>query len=812
MNAGKKIASNVASAYYGRAIYDAVSKGKEDVIRHLLSIGTSVTTNNGYYDGILARAVSNGDFAIVKLLVEAKADLESTHCGHYNPTALQISVEKKRLDIAEYLIAAGANVNAGKGGRTKSALHTACLLGEITFVKVLLEAGADVDVVSYEGQTVLQAAEQGGNEDVLALLKMKQEQQAIAVAKSIESTWEVVEKPLVAEGASLCTICEEKLFHFFLPSEISFGRGETWHPSLTSLKASVEAGCVFCTFFRKQLGSKELKIPQSSPVPLVMAYNSSFGEMDIELPDLCMQSQITEPFPTDVERPREAIARFYYTIEPFEGKRKSLTGSTSSTETFNQIHSWINNCTDQHKGCKNLQLDFLPPRLLDLEPSSHKDHVELVSTAALSSGGIKYMTLSHCHHDILKAMIPRESMLALYDLDSAPIAIPDLPPLFIDAIRVAKNLNVRYLWIDILCATQDPQKSRTEVPNLIDQIFGNSCCTIAAASSQYLDAECGLFYTIPTDGLSAEFVVTSKGGERKKIQVIKTQPGWMWKYKDSSLGKDILGLLERELSPRFSGLEDGNVYDLWHKAVAEFTVRSTRNDKALLPALSCLAKVMRSKFEGRYIAGLWEKDFMRSLAWCHASNNKNLAKRYPRYIAPSWSWASVNGPTDFSIIRSHGSSSLRPYDFEPEPGSIKITKCNITLSDPTNEFTLPTAAELHVHTPLIHGIFGYDASWNNHGQIIHLTDAAGVKSYGELFLDVPDERDKMGLKVVSVVYLFGKKCASYRQGHTEGPYGKEGCCGVGLAIVPVREEERENGRSVYRRVGVVEGVPVSNFV
>ncbi|KAH6664577.1 ankyrin repeat-containing domain protein [Halenospora varia] len=659
MDAGHKATSKITLAYCGRAIYDAVSKDKEDVARHLLSIGTPVTTNNGYYDGILERAVSSGNFAIVKLLVEAKADLESTHCGRWNPTALQVSVGRKRLDMAEYLIAAGANVNAGNGGRTKSALHTACQSGELSLVKVLLDAGADVDAVTYEGQTVLQAAEKGGNEDVLTLLKAKQEQLAIVAAKSIESTWEVVEKPLVAEGASLCSVCEEKLFDLFIPSKRSFNRSKTWHPSLTSLEASVKAGCVFCNFFRRQIGTKELKIPQPSPVPLSIWSKGNVMKKDTEPLDFSAQSQITEPFPDNVERPRELITRFCYNVEPFEAKRKPLPGSTSSIETFSQIRTWINTCIDRHECCKHLQQpNFLPPRLLDLEPSSHKDDVELVSTEALSPKDTKYMTLSHCHHDLLEGFIPKTSMQALHDLDPATIEICDLPPLFVDAIRVTKSLSVRYLWIDTLCTLENADEDKRLTSDLINEIFNSSYCTIAAASTQCSEAEDGFFCTIPTDDITAKFEVTSKAGEKKRIQVIKEQPGWMWKYKNSALSKSVTGLLERELSPRvlhftetevlwecrynkametwpgenmpehwpraeprildsFADLGEGSVYDLWHKAVAEFTARPTEDEREALFYLGCLAQVLRAKFEGRYIAGIWERDIMRRWEFCY---------------------------------------------------------------------------------------------------------------------------------------------------------------------------------------------------
>jgi hypothetical protein len=70
-----------------------------------------------------------------------------------------------------------------------------------------------------------------------------------------------------------------------------------------------------------------------------------------------------------------------------------------------------------------------------------------------------------------------------------------------------------------------------------------------------------------------------------------------------------------------------------------------------LVAISGIAKTIQSGFECRYFAGLWEADFVHQLGWRKISNfwatiqepAIPIFTRPTDYIAPSWSWASING-------------------------------------------------------------------------------------------------------------------------------------------------------------------------
>lgn len=72
-----------------------------------------------------------------------------------------------------------------------------------------------------------------------------------------------------------------------------------------------------------------------------------------------------------------------------------------------------------------------------------------------------------------------------------------------------------------------------------------------------------------------------------------------------------------------------------------------------LPSLSGIASAFEDPCLGKYLAGLWEKDFFRGLAWI----SKEVS-RSEKYVAPTWSWIScqcTNTPIKW-----------RPASFESE--------------------------------------------------------------------------------------------------------------------------------------------------
>ena len=140
----------------------------------------------------------------------------------------------------------------------------------------------------------------------------------------------------------------------------------------------------------------------------------------------------------------------------------------------------------------------------------------------------------------------------------------------------------------------------------------------------------------------------------------------------------------------------------WHSFVRAYSRLSLTFPSDRLPALSGLAKAMRERREqnkiptGRYLAGLWEGTLFNDMAW---SVGKELARwrkagnatqpgrgastvqaaskpRLEEYVAPSWSWASVQDPVEYA-----------PFGYSTYFPEILETQTELKDKDPTGQVT-----------------------------------------------------------------------------------------------------------------------------
>ena len=80
----------------------------------------------------------------------------------------------------------------------------------------------------------------------------------------------------------------------------------------------------------------------------------------------------------------------------------------------------------------------------------------------------------------------------------------------------------------------------------------------------------------------------------------------------------------------------------WHVAVKAYSRRKLTRSSDRLPALSGVAREFAERRPSvEYRAGLWSDTFYRDLVWQIMPGAQNTAIAIPEYVAPSWSWASV---------------------------------------------------------------------------------------------------------------------------------------------------------------------------
>lgn len=121
----------------------------------------------------LQLAAGTGSLDLVKMLLDAGADINAPGPGTGGLTALQVAAGAGLLDMVKLLLNAGADVNApgsNIGGRT--ALRVATGTGSLEMVKILLDAGADPNARGSQigGRTPLQVAAGARSLDMVQLL------------------------------------------------------------------------------------------------------------------------------------------------------------------------------------------------------------------------------------------------------------------------------------------------------------------------------------------------------------------------------------------------------------------------------------------------------------------------------------------------------------------------------------------------------------------------------------------------------------------------------------------------------------------
>ncbi|KAM7183219.1 Heterokaryon incompatibility protein (HET) domain containing protein [Naviculisporaceae sp. PSN 640] len=135
----------------------------------------------------------------------------------------------------------------------------------------------------------------------------------------------------------------------------------------------------------------------------------------------------------------------------------------------------------------------------------------------------------------------------------------------------------------------------------------------------------------------------------------------------------------------------------WYRLVQVFTRRALTNPSDRLLAMSGIASRFAHLHKDQYVCGHWMTDLEDSLAW-----KVNIAAPLPRrapglYIAPSWSWASVNCAVTFpkwaSMLLGEydrpdagDQTTASNWECEPESGSPKLIRVVLNLANPLQPF------------------------------------------------------------------------------------------------------------------------------
>lgn len=353
--------------------------------------------------------------------------------------------------------------------------------------------------------------------------------------------------------------------------------------------------------------------------------------------------------------------------------------STSSCEALATARQWISDCDQNHAECKRwIRPDptFLPTRLIQLGKGP-SDISRICDGASLPLGS-QYIVLSHCWGGEVPLQLKQAN------LDQYRNAIPaKLPKTFSDAIDVARFLGKQYIWIDSLCIVQDLTEDWQREARLMERIYENAWCSVAATMAG--NSSEGLFSTREPVSVRPVTVEAFWHPIRSETYILWDPDIFDAFISDSPLMHRGWVVQERILAPRIlhfahgqifwecsslracetfpHGVPDNKTYKLsmdtkdlpsemipyktpalqlfrlWQKFVDIYSdCGLTKPDKDKFLAISGIARKIGAGDD--YAAGLWRSVLIRQLRW----STDGGCSRPTTWRAPSWSWASIDGP------------------------------------------------------------------------------------------------------------------------------------------------------------------------
>lgn len=214
----------------------------------------------------------------------------------------------------------------------------------------------------------------------------------------------------------------------------------------------------------------------------------------------------------------------------------------------------------------------------------------------------------------------------------------------------------------------------------------------------------------------------------------------------------------------------------WETIVQQYSRRQLTFPLDKLPALSGLASQYARLTNHTYLAGIWQEELAPLLLW---SMDPQIVPKPlpPRYRAPSWSWASLDGNVIMPIARSSQPPSLKVLEAETTPsgldrlGAVKAGHLKVSGLMLKVEY-IPEYSHFDRFVAYRRVRFPYD---------FQMKDGAGCKSFkvGECHLD----RDDVYLLRPEIWYL--------------EVFSDRSCMPTGLIL-----QTTNSNRSEFVRVGI----------
>jgi hypothetical protein len=476
-----------------------------------------------------------------------------------------------------------------------------------------------------------------------------------------------------------------------------------FHPNLESLKSSAEE-CKLCRLIlrsiekaleelrnpdEKNVRRGDIDIPQPPTWELWLTRRQELGDGFCVFTncenskDFCFVAAVgicakegmasaTKMLPNCINKLGDPLGSVY--------AGRPIEESPTSPKTMTLVTSWVKEC-NEHPTC-TAGLPSLPARVIDVGDESNGYFVKLCEMEGETG---KYICLSHCWGKVNHFTTTKAS----FATHTTNINYNELPKSFRDAIVITRLLGIRYIWIDSICICQDDGEDWERESAKMTSIYMNSYLTIAASAAKDSSVGCfiprrppkyvGIPYTTKhgTSGELQAFLLPMRKEALPDLymdmadhigEVDHPLSTRAWAVQERVLprrtlhfgkhqmyfecNKGLRGENGLHIPWRYHSIhyneqdrhghaltEDWNAtLALWQSLLWNYGPRNLTEPSDKLPAISGLARLLAERLDDEYMAGLWRKSMIEGLLWQGLG-----VRRVPKYRAPSWSWASVDG-------------------------------------------------------------------------------------------------------------------------------------------------------------------------
>ena len=341
-----------------------------------------------------------------------------------------------------------------------------------------------------------------------------------------------------------------------------------------------------------------------------------------------------------------------------------------SEHSIARLRHWVTRYDKSDDRCKVVDM-FLPTRVLDVDELQAIKLCESRALADRRQGS--YIALSHCWEPSKKTFLTTRDTIKEM---KAGFPIEEFSATFRDVL-ITRGLGIRYISIDSLSIIQQDNTDRELEASRMGSVYANSLLTVAAANAK---GDHDGFLHRRADTLIPLAIASSIGrstqvylqAQKNGIEVHgynTNQPldtrGWTLQERylpqrtlqfgstEISWACQCIDLHESEIDP-YNGISnsialirldptDSGIFSYisCYSMVLEYTDRVLTYDTDKLPALSGLATEVAKFKNGIYNAGLRWEDVASGMLWYRGGASK--LKKPSEYLAPSWSWVSLNG-------------------------------------------------------------------------------------------------------------------------------------------------------------------------